>query len=161
MARKTEAEKQAKREEQKRIVGIFKEMPIEKWADYISSTAENEKQSRFYRACAKKALSLENMMEYISTKDNTKASKKKFAESTWGIQYKKHDEPTKNGKVKKVFDKGPDGKPVVLLDDKGEPVKKQSLVYAVDYFCATYLDGLLQFEEEASTPAFDALKDWL
>ena len=154
MAKREKSEKQLANEA---LTKVFKAMPIEEWADYISANAEGDKQTRTFRVCAKKALSIENMMAYISAHDNKQASKKAFAQASYGIQYEK----TTDASGKKVFVKDANGAKVPVLDDKGEPVKKRSLVYAVSYFVKHYLDGLLDIEEKEQAKAFDALDAWL
>lgn len=151
----------AKSDKQKRyeeLTAIFKGMPIDKWSAYIDANAGEER--RLYRVCAKRALSLENMKAYIVAHDNTKEARKKFKDSTWGIQYVKVEVPTNNGETKKVFKLDSKGEKVPMVDEKGEVVKKQSIVYAVSYFTKTYLDGLLLIEKEEKEPAFASLEDW-
>lgn len=164
MARKTREEIEAKKAETKRIVDIFSSdtMPIDKWAEYISANAETDKQKRHYRSCAKKALTLKKMMDYITTHDNTEEAKRAFYAGSWGTQYEKVDVNTKNGRVRREFvylDKAKKIKKPVK-DENGNDVKEQALVYAVDYFCSTYLDGLLKLEEAEKEKAFDALEAW-
>ena len=150
MAKKTPEQIQAKKEETARIVEAFKEMPIDKWAAYIKKNAPKGKENRQYRACAKKALSVANMKEYITQHDNTAEAKANFKAGSYGIQYEKQDK-------KFVLDE--DGNKIPLLDENGNPLKKQSVVYAVEYFTTHYLDGLLVLEEN-NAKAFDLIKDW-
>ena len=123
MAKKTAEEKQQTKQETKEIISAFKSMPIDKWSKYIDQNApekKDKKLNRKYRACARKALSIMNMSEYILAHDNTPEAKKAFKEASYGT----------------------------YTNDKGEEVKQQSVVYASRYFAQTYLDGLLIFEEK-------------
>ena len=100
MAKREKSEKQLANEA---LTKVFKATPVEEWADYISANAEGEAQTRTFRVCAKKALSIENMMAYISAHDNKQASKKAFAQASYGIQYQK----TTDANGKKDFVKEP------------------------------------------------------
>lgn len=154
MAKREKSPKQVANEA---LTNTFKGMPIDKWSDYISANANGEEQVRTYKVCAKKALSIDNMMEYIASHDNKASSKKAFAQATYGVQYQK----TTNANGKKVFVLDADGNKVPMLDANGNPVKKQSLVYAVAYFTEHYLDGLLIIDKKPTKKAFDALEAWL
>ena len=158
MAKKTPEQIQAKKEETARLVEIFKEMPIDKWAAYIKKNAPKGKQNRQYRVCAKKALSIGNMKEYIKAHDNTNEAKKAFENSTWGIQYKKINKTASSKAKEYVLDEK--GEKVPLLDDSGEPLKKQSVVYAVDYFTKKYLDEKKKKKKDSTKKPFENLSNW-
>lgn len=162
MAKMTEEQKQAKKMETARIIKAFKEMPIEQWEEYIDTNApaSNEAKNRQYRVCAKKALTVDNMVAYIKKFDNTAKAKKAFKEGSYGVQYQKKTVMTKNGKSKKDFVLDDNRNKIPVLDEDGNEVKEQSIVYAVDYFTTHYLDGLLVIEEKAKKNAFDAIKNW-
>jgi len=162
MAKITEEQKQAKKNETARIIKAFKEMPIEQWEEYINTNApeSNEEKNRKYRVCAKKALTVENMAAYIMAHDGTQKAKKAFKNATYGVQYQKKTVMTKNGKSKKDFVLDDNGNKIPVLDENGNEVKEQSIVYAVDYFTNKYLDGLLVIEEAKKKNAFDAIANW-
>jgi len=149
------SEKQQRYEE---LTSIFKGMPIDKWPAYIDANAGEER--RLYRVCAKRALSLANMKAYIAAHDNTEAAKQEFKDNTWGIQYVKVEVSNGKGGTKKEIKKDDKGNPIPMINENGEVVKKQSIVYAVSYFTKKYLDGLLVIEKEDKVPAFASLEDW-
>ena len=157
MAKKTQEQILAERAEKTKLVETFQSMPIEKWSAYIKKNAPKGKENRRYRVCAKKALTIENMVKYISTYNNTEEAKHEFKEASYGVQYEKI---AVEGKKGKEFKKDENGNYIPILDKNGEPVKKQSVVYAVDYFVNHYLDGLLVIEETKQSKAFDLIKDW-
>ena len=162
MAKKSQAEILAKKAETIELVKVFQRMPIDKWQEYIDTNAPaaDKEKNRHYRFCAKRALSIDNMADYIEAHDNKKASKKAFSQNSWTYQYEKVDVPTKNGKTKKEYKKDENGNNIPVLDENGEPIKQRSVFNAVSYFAKTYLNGLLDIQEEKKSLAFDRLNGW-
>lgn len=137
---------------EKKAFDAFKAMKVVDWLAFIDKEAKNKSEREKYLLCAKRSLTLGKMKEYIEENKDTPENRKEFKESTWGIQYQKDE--------KKKFVKDPFGKKIPVLDENGEPVKKQSIVYAVEYFVNKYFPAFNGEEKKEKVSPFDALKDW-
>ena len=90
----------------------LKEMPIDKWEDFIASQKKDEQHN--YKVCARRALKVKPMKQYIVKYDNTQEAKDAF----------------ENASLTKY------------TDSKGEEKTKNDIVKAVNYFIDKYLPDL-------------------
>lgn len=139
---------------EEKAYSAFKSMAIDEWIDFIKKNAKNEDETRKYKVIARRSLNIDNMKAYIEAHDNTKKAKADFKAATWGVKYLK-DPDTKK------FILSPKGEKLIAVDDKtGEPIKVQSIVYAIEYFINQYIPELKLEELPATSKAFDAIADW-
>ena len=129
MAKRQKSEKQLANEA---ITLQFQSMPIDEWLDYISANAEDEEQIHTYKVCARRALSIANMKEYILKHDNNAKAKSAFKASTY----------------------------YTTTDKDGKEVERQSIFKAAEYFIATYIPDLKVEPKAKSGGAFDEIADW-
>lgn len=144
--------KREKTDFEKKAYAAFAGMPIDKWVDFIKANAKDAKEERKYKVIARRSLNLGNMKKYIEAHDNTKDARQAFKDGTWGETYVKDPETKK-------FVLDAKGNKIPAVDKDGNPVKVQSLVYAVEYFVNTYLKEI-KVDTAPQKGAFDALKDW-
>ena len=147
--------KREKTEFEANAMEFFATHPIEEWEAYIKAE-QDAKKADLLKLYAERKLTIANMKAYIKANDPTPQAKDAFIESTLGILYKKYPEEHKK-KGQYILDENKQKIPV--LDEKGNPKKKQSIVYAKKYFVTKYAPYLERVIEE-KPKAFDALLDW-
>lgn len=170
-AKLTEEQKQAKKDAVKALVKAFQDKPITEWTAMIEAQKGDEEKYNRFRACAKKALTYDNMMDYIDAKEPTAEARKAFLDGCWGTVYETEEYTT-------IGTRGENkGKPItktriVYLDadkkmpkpkmENGEPVKVKGIVYAVDYFTRKYFPTLLcnLSEGHEKKPKIDKVTKW-
>lgn len=138
---------------EEKAMKAFAGMPVDKWVAFIEKNAKDQDERNKYNLCARRSLTLANMVAYIEAHDNTPEKKKAFKEANFGIKYLKED---------KKFVLDADGNKIPEIDpDTNDVITVRSIVYAIEYFINTYIPEIKIVKKAKSTAkAFDLLADW-
>lgn len=141
------------KEQKEEIKKFFDDNPVDKWMEYINNNSTTENLN-IYKSEARKALTIQKMMEYIETYHNTKEDKKKFKDAAIKPIEKKDENKQpltdKNGNI------------VYETNEDGTPKMRKSVMTASKHFLEEYKSEIdLSIEKAPKKPSiFDKLKDW-
>lgn len=141
------------KEQKEEIKKFFDDNPVDKWMEYINNNSTSENLN-IYKAQARKALTIANMVDYIETYHNTKEDKRKFKDAAIKpIEKKDENKQT-------VTDKS--GNIVYETNEDGTIKMRKSVMTATKHFLEEYKDEIdLSIEKAPKKPSmFDKLKDW-
>jgi hypothetical protein len=141
------------KEQKEKIKKFFDDNPVDKWMEYINNNSTSENLN-IYKAQARKALTIANMVDYIETYHNTKEDKKKFKDAAIKPIEKKDENK------QPVTDKN--GNIVYETNEDGTVKMRKSVMTATKHFLEEYKDEIdLSIEKAPKKPSmFDKLKDW-
>lgn len=141
------------KEQKEKIKKFFNDNPVDKWMEYINNNSTSENLN-IYKAQARKALTIANMVDYIETYHNTKEDKKKFKDAAIKPIEKKDENK------QPVTDKN--GNIVYETNEDGTVKMRKSVMTATKHFLEEYKDEIdLSVEKAPKKPSiFDKLKDW-
>jgi hypothetical protein len=141
------------KEQKEKIKKFFDDNPVDKWMEYINNNSTSENLN-IYKAQARKALTIANMVDYIETYHNTKEDKKKFKDAAIKPIEKKDENK------QPVTDKN--GNIVYETNEDGTVKMRKSVMTATKHFLEEYKDEIdLSVEKAPKKPSiFDKLKDW-
>ena len=141
------------KEQKEEIKKFFDDNSVDKWMEYINNNSTSENLN-IYKAQARKALTIANMVDYIETYHNTKEDKKKFKDAAIKPIEKKDENK------QPVTDKN--GNIVYETNEDGTVKMRKSVMTATKHFLEEYKDEIDLSVEKApkKLSIFDKLKDW-